>query len=227
MIRNFLFCFVLSTTAHAAIIKHLNESQTIEVPISQSGLTRMRVKDDRILNVFGVTGEYILEADEGQGQVFIRPTGLGGFKPIHLTLTTEKGITQDLQLTPQNRSPEALILKSDAERSKETKNLISREEIEDLLRASHEDRIPLGYKSLPLNLNTLKGPYLWKRELQGEKLKASTYEVKNNSQSPFTLSEPEFLNHLSLTKKSIVAVWIEKKTLEPGEGTKAHVITKS
>ena len=67
--------FLMATTAQAAIQRPLDELKIIEVPISQQDLTRITVKEDRILNVFGVTGEYVLEADEDQGQIFIRPTG--------------------------------------------------------------------------------------------------------------------------------------------------------
>jgi len=105
--------FLMATTAEAAIQRPLDELQIIEVPISKQDLTRITVKEDRILNVFGVTGEYVLEADEDQGQIFIRPVGLNNNKPIHLTLTTEGGHTQDLRLIPQDKKPEALILKAE------------------------------------------------------------------------------------------------------------------
>lgn len=75
--------FLMATTAQAAIQRPLDELKVIEVPISKQDLTRITVKEDRILNVFGVTGEYVLEADEDQGQIFIRPTGLNNNKPIH------------------------------------------------------------------------------------------------------------------------------------------------
>ena len=105
-----------STTAHAAIIKNLDELRVIQVPLSQEGLTRIKVQEDRILHVFGNAGEYVLEIDENQGQVFIRPKlseEEANIKPISLTLTTEGGHTQDLRLIPKHQAPEAIILKSD------------------------------------------------------------------------------------------------------------------
>jgi len=107
---NLALSFLLATTAQAAVQHPLNDLKVIEVTISKQGLTRIAVKEDRILNVFGITGEYILEADEDQGQIFIRPSELNGTKPINLTLTTEGGHTQDLRLLPQDKNPEALIL---------------------------------------------------------------------------------------------------------------------
>jgi hypothetical protein len=105
----FLPFFFFGTTIHAAIVKPLDNLKVIEVFIAREGLTRITVKDDRILNVFGVTGEYVLEADEDQGQIFIQPADLGATKPLSLTITTEGGHTQDLRLLLKDQAPEALI----------------------------------------------------------------------------------------------------------------------
>src|SRR3990167_965830 len=101
-----LFFLLTLSAVKAALIQTLDESRVIEVPISKEDLTRITVQEDRIRNVFGVTGEYVLETDEDQGQIFIRPTDLE--KPFSLTLTTEKGRTQDLRLIPKDQAPEAL-----------------------------------------------------------------------------------------------------------------------
>lgn len=178
--------FLMATTAQAAIQRPLDELKVIEVPISKQDLTRITVKEDRILNVFGVTGEYVLEADEDQGQIFIRPAGLNNNKPIHLTLTTEGGHTQDLRLIPQDKKPEALILKAEDTTKKEhpwahgsqvsrsplmkdgitgnditrddiTRDDLTREGVEDLVHACREGRIPLGYKLAPVPLKNGNG----------------------------------------------------------------------
>jgi hypothetical protein len=118
-IKSVALSLLMATTAQAAIQRPLDELKVIEVPISKQDLTRITVKEDRILNIFGVTGEYVLEADEDQGQIFIRPNGLNNNKPIHLTLTTEGGHTQDLRLIPQDKKPESLILKAEDNIKKE------------------------------------------------------------------------------------------------------------
>ena len=119
MVSRFFILLLAGSAAHAAIMRPLDEMKVIEMPISQQGLTRIKVQDDRILHVFGNAGEYVLEIDENQGQIFIRPTPLEGtpLKPISLTLTTESGHTQDLRLVLKNQAPEALILKTDTSRS--------------------------------------------------------------------------------------------------------------
>ena len=216
---------LISTALNAAIIHPLDDLKTIEVPISQQGLTRITVKEDRINNVFGTSGEYVLEADEEQGQVFIRPISLG--KPISLTLTTEEGHTQDLRLIPQDRVPQAIILRADLGKEKSLKkSVISRSEIEDLLHGAHDDRIPLGYKATPLDFRFIKGPYLLVRDLKGEKLRCLTYGFKNTSSVPFILSESGIAERLGF-KNKIIAMLITNKTLKPGEGTDIHVVTRT
>lgn len=227
--QNFLWFLVTSllfgTKLNAANIYPLDYLNTIEVHISQQGLTRITVKEDRINNIFGSAGEYVLEADEEQGQVFIRPLSL--VKPISLTLTTEKGHTQDLRLIPKDRIPEAIILQADQQREKDLKNsVISHSEIEYLLYAAQDDRIPLGYQAAPLDFRFVKGPYLLVRDLKGEKLRCLTYGFKNESKSTFNLSEGEIAERLGI-KHKIIAMLITTKTLTPGEGTDIHVVTKS
>ena len=243
--------FLTTTVANAAIVRTLDGSKSIEISISKENLTRITVKDDRVANVFGITGEYVLEADEELGQVFIRPIGLGGTsKPIHLTLTTEKGHTQDLRLIPKDQTPEALILEEGKQetllsqgsmthvsasqvsmtRVSATQVLIARDEIESLLQACQEMRIPLGYKVAPLDLKdtsvTFKGPHLLIREIRGEKLRALTYEVKNLSKRVFILSEDTFTQIPHAKRSDIIAVWMTKKTINSGERTHVHVIAK-
>lgn len=226
------------TICQGAVLRSLDETHVIEAPISQHELTRIAVKDDRILNVFGLANEYVLEADEDQGQVFIRPTGLG-HKPINLTLTTEGGHTQDLRLIPQSKEPEALILthntqalqasqkiKSDLLPEKQTLLSITRDEIETLLEACQEGRIPLGYKLSPLDLQTLGGSYGLIREIKGEKLRGLTYEVQNISQAPLVLSEPEFAESWDTESQNIIAILMPKKVLNPGERSFVYVVAQ-
>lgn len=251
MITGFLICLLAGTTAvHGAVIHPLDEKRALEVRVSQDGLTRIKVEDDRILQVFGMAGEYVLEVDEDQGQIFIRPTDRGdssfsrlSSKPISLTLTTEAGHTQDLRLIPTSQAPEALILQvnteidKEIEREKQASAPLFREEIEGLIEACQEGRIPLGYRQVPLNLSTLQGPYVLVREIQSQKLRGLTYRVHNKTKELLVLSEPTFAESLfirqslsegrTLKPHTLVALLIAKKTLTPGEGTDVYVVVRA
>jgi type-F conjugative transfer system secretin TraK len=235
-----IFCFLCSevcilSSGKAALIYPLDDLKVIEVPISQAGLTRITVKGDRIANVFGVAGEYFMEADETQGQVFVRPME-PALHPISITLTTEGGDTQDLRLVPKNQAPEALILKTEAANNAKqnapwnnqsdtiTRDAITRNEIEDLLYACAEGRIPTGYKSVALEIPAPDEPYHLIAEVQNDKLHGLTYEVKNLATIPWILAESGFAQKLNI---NAVAVLMPKKLLNPGESTYVYVAEKS
>lgn len=224
-----LFCNTITLQYCEAQSVSLNDLKAIQAEISQKGLTRIRVQEDRIRNVFGLTGEYVLETDEEQGQIFIRPMGVGSSAPISLTLTTKKGHTQDLLLTPTDKTPEALILRADASSAqpKALESLPNRGEIEDLLMACQGMRIPVGYKLMPLDLKglDLKGlgkTYRLTREIRNDHLRGLTYEVRNETPDPLTLSEEEFAQD-----QQTIAVLITKRTLNPGERTNVYVVAKT
>jgi len=235
---------LVGSTAQAAIVHPLDEMKVLEVPIAQDALTRIKIIDDRILHVFGNAGDYVLETDEYQGQIFIRPTPsleAVNSKSISLTLTTEAGYTQDLRLIPKNQAPETLILKIntdlDQELEKDSFNESSfnekkrasaplfREEIEELIHACRENRIPLGYKEVPLPLEMLQKPHLLIKEIQSQKLRGLTYRIQNNTKEPLVLYEPELAKKLNLN--TVVALLISKKTLTPGEGTDVYVVART
>ncbi len=219
-----------SGAAHAAIIHSLDDLKVIEVPISQSGLTRITVKGDRIANAFGVAGEYVMEPDEDQGQVFIRPLE-PAMGPISLTLTTEGGHSQDLRLVLKNKPPEALILQVEESPDNQTQAMftslpdqMTRNEIEDLLSACTEGRIPIGYKNIPLNLPTPDEPCRLIREVKNNKLRGLTYEVKNQATIPWIMAESGFAQKLDA---DVVAILMPKKLLQPGESAYVYVAAKS
>ena len=221
---------LISAESQAALIHPLNDLKVIEVPISNRGLTRITVKEDRIADVFGVAGEYVMEADETQGQVFIRPLE-PALHPISLTLTTEGGHTQDLRLVPKNQVPEAILLRvevTDKVKQNDSRVLLSdgitRNEIEDLLYALSEGRIPVGYKNVPLNIPHEVEPYPVRAELTNGKLRGLTYEVKNEGTIPWILAESGFAEKLDL---NIVAILMPQKLLTPGERMRVYVASKS
>lgn len=224
MYLKFITFLLLGTAAQAALIYPLSDLKVIEAPVSQTGLTRITVKGDRISNVFGVAGEYVMEPDETQGQVFIRPLE-PALNPISLTLTTEGGHTQDLRLVPKNQSPEALILKAEQNPDVEkAETSITRNAIEDLLYGCEEGRIPIGYKNVALEISNPEGPYKLIREVKNNKLRGLTYEVKNWATIPWILAESGVSQKLDA---EVVAILMPKKFLHPGESTYVYVAAQS
>ncbi len=235
----FFFPLFFSSAVHAAQIRTLDEMKTLYISISGQDLTRITVKGDRILHVFGNTGDYALETDESQGQVFIRPTQQESKKPFSLTLTTEKGRTQDLRFAPKDQPAEALVLntadENERENLKRTQVPITKEDVESLLEACKAGRIPLGYKRIPIHVHSSREPYPLIQELKGDILRCLIYEVKNsfpslsdrNNKQLLKLSEPKFVHSLNINKHDIIAVLIPKHILSPGEKTYVYVVARS
>lgn len=246
-----LSCLLIlcSSSAHSALQKELDELQTLEIPISQEGLTRIAVKEDRIQNVYGVSGEYILEADEENGQIFIRPLTPEWTKGISLTLTTEKGKTQDLRLIPKAQLPEALILKANTDKDDNLKKerrltaFLNQQEIEKLLQACRENSIPLGYKEAPLKLRSphiskaqsltlrivreLKGDIFKGALLKGGPLRGLTYELKTTASKRVALREEEIAESGVLNSEDIIAIQFSTRNVAPGESAYAYIIAKT
>ena len=92
----------------------LNERARLTASIAGDAMNRLAVANDRIVNLFGDEGTFMTQNDEQTGQVFIKPTSDNQQKPLSLTLVTENGLTQDLNLIPDALEPSTVILKSGA-----------------------------------------------------------------------------------------------------------------
>jgi hypothetical protein len=210
----------MSSFATAAIVRPLNNLERIEANISQTSLTRISLPNDRIRSVFGIADEYSLEADEDQGEIFIHPLHN---KPIHLTITTENGFTQDLQLIPTEGATEALILTKEpiaAPVRGEFSPLI-RTEVEELLEACQENRIPVGYKDVSIELHPSDQTYLLIREIKKNHLRGLTFEVKDTG----PLSESDFAKTCGLPLQDIVAIVMPPLSMTTGG--LAHVVARA
>lgn len=90
---------VLGGALDSASALVLNESKILDLRIGQKGMTRLSVKDEKIIHIFSsppTVGEHITHHDSGH--VFLDNSGLPA--SIHITIVTETGKTQDLVLRP-------------------------------------------------------------------------------------------------------------------------------
>ena len=89
----------------------ITENKRLEASIALDAMNRLAVVNDRIVNIFGDEGTFVVQTDEHTGQVFIKPTAENSDKPLSITLITENGVTQDLTLNPTKLTATTLILK--------------------------------------------------------------------------------------------------------------------
>lgn len=101
----------VTTTGKGSQSLALAENKRLYAAISATSMNRLAVPNDRISQIFGDDGAFVMQSDELTGQVFIKPSSENGTKPLALTLITENGVTQDLTLDPKEQSPTTIILK--------------------------------------------------------------------------------------------------------------------
>jgi type-F conjugative transfer system secretin TraK len=209
--------------SQALQIKEAIEDDKIKVKISFQDLNRMSFKDDRIKNIYGGDGSFVLEHDDSFGQVFLKPTLENGKKPIHLTVITEKGLIQDLMLIPQDIPSETIIIRGAANQEEvETWEQGDRykNRLIDLIRHLVQGIAPTGYevKEVDEDISQWKDVEMRRvRVMKGSKYQGEVVLVTNMKLVPIKLTEKLFAS-----KKSVKAISLDKKKLMPGETTELY-----
>ncbi len=110
----FTLCFLIfQNISFASTTVNADQNKRVSVAISHDSMNRIAFANDRISQVFGDEEAYTMQTDETRGQIFLKPTEANGEKPISITVTTENGVVQDLELTPKKRSTATIILKGE------------------------------------------------------------------------------------------------------------------
>jgi type-F conjugative transfer system secretin TraK len=97
--------------ASSQILK-INQEERLTAKIALDYMNRLAMVNDKIVRIFGDDGTFVHQADDNTGQIFIKPTLDNGLQPLAITIITENGITQDLNLVPSKSKAATIILKS-------------------------------------------------------------------------------------------------------------------
>ena len=109
MIKKIFLCSMLvANSTYATQIKTMEEGR-LSFNVSIHDLNRIEIKGDRIHQVFGNKGTFMVEHDLEKGHLYLKP--MNPSRPISLTIVSEKGVVQDLLLIPVDSPGETLILK--------------------------------------------------------------------------------------------------------------------
>lgn len=195
-----LFSLLIVTNCFALQKISIADDQTKNVTISAYELSRIFVKGDRIQNVRGLEGAYILTKDAAQGQIYIKPTPPYQSKPFNLFITTEQGHNynlfvmasglpgQDVELKPNTPSKEA---------GRWEKNMPYSQALVQLITAMVNGDPPQGYavlypakktKDVEDDTYTLR----LQRIYQGVHLTGKTYLVQNKTDAEIVLDKQYF-----------------------------------
>jgi type-F conjugative transfer system secretin TraK len=226
MIRIILGLLLLPYSLSASQNFHLNPGSKIQGVISSKELNRIAVKDDRISQIFGVSGHFVVESDENHGQIFIKSTDSGNKDNLALTIVTEKGITQDLYLKQKDISSQFIELQHKTSNTKKAeiweKLSPFKQTLVKLMQCMIRGQSVSGYE---VQINE-QSRDIWSdiriNQLQifsGSKLQGIVFKITNIDKVSKFLHEKRFKFF-----KNIAAIAIENNRLEPGESTKLYVI---
>lgn len=252
MIRLFKICRLVGvlsiislTNFYAHAQDYIISTQGLVIAsISDKGVNRIAIENDRIAQVIGNEDEYIIESDANLGQIFLTPT-LKAPQEISLRLLTERDKIIDTKFVIKKIDPQTINFKYKNEANagiasfSSNPNSIVDGFISNQLGVNDEvqqiiENIKLVYSNklqgidLPI-LGCLKN----NSKFKGIKLaKATQYNlnkrlivkaiITNRSKEELLLNESEFSNCMKLTQ----AVSLDKNHLFPGNSTTVYLVGK-
>lgn len=206
------FGLILSSAVSAMQFHTAIDGEQVNAEISAEETSRITLINDRIKQFFVSQGRVIIEKDETKGDIYLTPTNLFQNKNINLFITSEQGKTYSLVLAPKTMSSTTIAVKSPNANKNEAIEWEQSNDYEttlvELIKTVSIGGIPKGYEYKALDKNTdikAKGFNLKIiARLQGDKLNATIFELKNTSDKTINLAVTDFahLNSKALALES-------------------------
>ncbi len=214
----------LAESALALQIIDARDGETVLAKVSRQEVTRIAFERARIRRITGNSGDIVLEKDDEQGHVFIRPTDASSTKPINLFLSTEKA-TVALLLQPVDMPSDAIVIRqppaaSDSPSRIETASRHVRM-VKNLLLALAQDALPEDMEVRETSRELFVWPdtrFVLQRSLVGSGVVAEKFQLTNLASTRLDLSESD------LFKRGVMGISIERASLGSGESTSVFVI---
>lgn len=201
------------------------EGELLTGKISQREPTRLTIDRERIKYLRYSEGDLIVERDDDNGQMFIRPGDFSG-KPINVFVSNEKGRTYGLLLQPVDMPADSIVVRErgglrQAGGTRLEKAGSYERVIKNMVLAMASDAQPAGVEIR----ETTEKIGLWKdswlvlqRLYLATNIVGEKYLLTNAGISAMTMAEQE------LFRKGVLAVSIENMNLAPGETTNIFVV---
>lgn len=213
---------VVASSAWAEQTISVGEIAQLSATISLSEPNILAVQGRKITELKGWSDELQLQLDQVNGRAtFFLANPKENMRAVTLQASDDRGGTYVFHLTPKDIPGEVILLKP-------------RETVTNKHRTGTHGSYQRAIKNMMLALNKSDHPEarqvnqeiaLWQstrlflhRTLQDDFMKGEHYVLTNLSQANLTLAEQEFY------KKGVMAVAIEKHTLQPGESTAIYVV---
>ncbi len=213
-----------SPAAHALQTLTARDGDTVLAKIAQKEITRIAVDRGRIRKVTGNAGEFHLEKDEQQGEIYLRPADPSSTKPINVFVTSERG-TVGLLLQPVDAPSETILIRklSDtaARPTREASAPRHIRTLKHLLFSLATDTPADGMEVRDAKLEVALWPGLrmtLQRSHLADQIVGEKYQVMNMAATPTRLDA------MDLYKPGVMAVSVEGDEIAPGHTTHVFVL---
>jgi type-F conjugative transfer system secretin TraK len=213
--------FISGSTVNALQIKKVSDNQLALGSISTNALTKIAVEDDRISNIKGPDGVYLIKNDLIEGSVYLKPQNPRDRAPFILFVSTESGGHFMLRLTPTVMASDTILLKEQGGHQKVAEHFEKSMPYLDTLSVLIDDMVhhvtPEGY-----GVRLVKGKRQWLREglrsqcltrYEGANLTGEVFLIQNRSGQIVYLTEKDF------NESGVRAVALLNTTLPPKSET--------
>ncbi|WP_391349491.1 type-F conjugative transfer system secretin TraK [Azospirillum sp. A23] len=215
----------LPVSAGAMQIKKVVDGGEISATVSKLDPNRIAVVGDRVTSVKMEKGAFSATVDKATGDLYVQTLPGGEGAPLNFFLTTERGYTYKLLLTPGDRPSEQIALHNpQVNGSKEAgdweRETPFQESVVRLIRSMVLEETIKGYEiSAPDTSYDLGGGIrlVLKAQYLGKSLDGEAYTVRN------TLSQPVELTEQRFKRAGVVAAMLTERVLQPGGETTAFV----
>jgi type-F conjugative transfer system secretin TraK len=231
-LRNFVMGGILlgMSNVYGLVTADIDDTQKLKVTLSAKDTNRITIDNSRIAQVFGVEELMAIQFDEENGQCFVKAKTNPGH-PITLTLITEEGETQDLEITFADVPSELVRLHSLKKNLKPLSEVHGDDdesghaEAIELMKQLVRQQIPKGFTIMDLldptdQVLRTGGTVRYLKRLTGRGWEIWLGSVKNPTDALLCLKES------ALAGEHDVAVYVSQGELHPGQTATCVMIRK-
>lgn len=232
LIRNVVMGGILLATSkiYGLVTSDIDDTQKLKVTLSAKDTNRITIDNGRIAQVFGVEELMAIQFDEENGQCFVKAKTTPGH-PVTLTLITEEGETQDVEVTFADVPSEVVRLHSLKKGLKPLSEVVGDDEENghaeaiELMKQLVRQQIPRGFTVLELTDTKERvfnngGTLQILKRLTGRGWEILLGSVKNPTESMIRIKESAFASEQD------VAVYLSQGELHPGQAATCVMIRK-
>ncbi len=215
---------VIPKKASSQILK-INQEERLTAKIAIDYMNRLAMVGDKIVSIFGDDGTFVHQADENTGQIFIKPTVDNGLQPLAITIITENGVTQDLNLVPHKSKAATIILKSTAKNPEPAighlgfanRELNMQEQWIQIMKQAVLGDLEVEHKITSRRTVANFRLHYVKNYVSGS-YSVEVWLIKNNTNKPQEALEKTFFKHGDL------AISLQSRLLDAGDKTYLYVL---